>query len=167
MIFPGEAVELFTGAVQLKQAFETGDEFLMQQASERVRPWVADFVALRDSKIQSADGRFSFEIRGMKKYSALLNYARLMADVLQNARLVMWFSEKDGRFLPSVYCPDWKTAAFAMAFAGRLRVCPKCSEIFTQRGDNNNYCKPSHRESHRMARSRWRKKQSGKNTRRK
>lgn len=161
-IFSPKEVLLFLGAIQLKQAHDARDELALQQASEKVRPWLPDFVDLRDSQWKGADGRISFRITGMRRYAAVLNYCRLMSDMFQHARLVIWFSEKDARLLPALYCPDWKTAAFVMTFAGRLRVCPKCSTMFIPSADNVDYCSPAHREAHRVARWRDRKKREKK-----
>jgi hypothetical protein len=155
-IFSPKELPLLIGAIQLKQALGAGDGLALHQGSEKVRPWLPDFIDIRDWRWKSADGRISMEFRG-KRYSALLNYIKLMADMFQSARLVIWFSEKEERLLPALYCPDWKTAAFVVTFTGRLRVCPKCSEIFIPSADNVDYCSPAHREAHRVAR--WRSRQ--------
>jgi hypothetical protein len=157
-IFSAKDIPLFLGAIQLKLAYDAGDGLAFQQAADKVRPWIPDFIELQDFRWKSADGRISVETRGRKTYSALLNYISLMADMFQSARLVIWFSEKEERLMPALYCPDWKTAAFVMTFTGRLRVCPKCSTIFTPSADNVDYCSPAHREAHRVAR--WRDRQT-------
>lgn len=160
--FSTTEMPLFLGAIQLKQALDAGDDFVLQQASETVRPWLADYVKVPSWRLEidTVVKRVSLKKTGVNwRYSAWMNYSRLTAYTLRDARLVMWFSEKHGRILPAVYCPDWKTAMFATAFMGRLRVCPKCSDIFTPKADNQSYCTPAHREAHRVARSRWRAKQ--------
>jgi hypothetical protein len=157
-IFTPKDALLYLAAIQLKQAFEAGDEFVLQQASEKMRPLMPDFVDLQDWESGTADGRIVFKISGMSRDSARLNYSRLLTDMFQGARLVMWFSEKEGRFLPALFCPDWKTAAFVVMLMGRIRVCPKCSAVFIPSADNVTYCTPAHREAHRVARSRWRAK---------
>lgn len=160
-IFTAKEVPLFLGSVRIKQALDAGDEFELQRALDAVRPWVPDFADLKDRQWKSADGRVTIATRGMKRYSVQLNYSRLMADMFQEARLVMWFSEKEDRIIPAVYCPKWKTAAFVMTFAGRLRVCPKCNDIFSPKknGKAGGYCSLAHGNAHRIQRKRWRDKQ--------
>ena len=162
-IFSRRELPLLVGAIQLKQAFISGDELALHQSGEKVRPWMPDFVELQDWRWKSADGRISIKSNGRKRYAALLNYCRLMADMFQSARLVIWFSEQERRLLPALYCPDWKTAIFVMSFTGRLRVCPRCSNIFIPSADNVDYCSPAHREAHRVAR--WRDRKAREKTR--
>ena len=83
----------------------------------------------------------------------------LLNRLMQNARLVMWCSDREQRFLPGVYCPDWKTAAFATMLVSQLRVCPKCEVPFVPKILKQTYHTPSCREAHRMERKRWRDKQ--------
>lgn len=161
-IFTSKELPLLLGSIKLRQALDADDGLALQDASEKVRPWLPDFVDIPDRQEKKV-GPITFERVSMKRYSAFLNYTCLMAKMFQSARLVMWFFEKEGRFLPALYCPDWKTAAFVLTFTGRIRVCPKCSKIFVARGEKVTYCTPAHREAHRMARSRWRKKQQKSN----
>jgi hypothetical protein len=156
-IFRPKDLALFVGAIELKQAYDAKDELSLQRASEKVRPWIKHFALPRELDWKSADGRVSITSTGQKWNATRWNYSRLMADMFQNARLVLWFSQKDERSLPALYCPDWKTAAFLMTFLGRIRVCPKCSKIFIPSADNVDYCNPAHREAHRVAR--WRARQ--------
>src|SRR5205807_1298208 len=74
-IFPPKDLPLFLGATQLKQALDAGDDFVLQQASEKVRPWLTDFVALEDWKWKVAGGRIVLNASGMKRHSAFLNYS--------------------------------------------------------------------------------------------
>lgn len=153
-IFRPEDLPLFIGAIELKQAYESRDEFALHRASEKVRPWMKHFVSLEDRMCIATLQRY------VAKWGATQwNYSGLITDMLRNARLVIWFSDKDSRFLPAVYCADWKTAAFVMTFMGRIRVCPKCSILFVPSANNVNYCTPAHREAHRVERFRWRAQQ--------
>lgn len=161
-IFRPKDLPLYIGAIELKHAYAAKDELALNRASEKVRPWLPHFAPPREIQGESADGRLSFSSTGQKWNATRWNYSRLMADMFQSARLAIWFSEKEGRFLPALYCPDWKTAAFVMTFLGRIRVCPKCSTIFIPSADNVDYCTPAHREAHRVARSRWRAQQRAK-----
>jgi hypothetical protein len=172
-IFPPQELDLFLGAIQLEQALGARDDLALLRASEKVRPWLPDFVdAVPVWQLDIGLKHYvSRKITGVnRRYPALLNYCRLMADRLQNVRLVIWFAEKEGRFLPALYCPDWKTAAFAFTFTGGIRVCqnPKCSKVFVPLADNVAYCEPACREAHRVARWRHRKgmeKKAGKSLR--
>jgi hypothetical protein len=75
-IFEPKELRLLLGATRLKQALDAGDDFVLQQASEQVRPWLTDFVDLNDRQWKSADGRIEFKTTGLKRYSAFLNYSR-------------------------------------------------------------------------------------------
>jgi hypothetical protein len=161
-IFAPKEISLFLGAIQLRQALDARDEWALQNASQKVRPWLPDFAEIptRVLEIDAKRKTASLKITGINhRYSGFLNYSRLIADMFAKARLVMWFSEKDGRFLPALYCPDWKTAACVVTFMGRIRVCPKCSSVFIPSDDKVEYCKPEHGVAYRTARSRWRAKQ--------
>ncbi|MBZ5667548.1 MAG: hypothetical protein LAO30_23495 [Acidobacteriia bacterium] len=114
-------------------------------------------------EVDTANKRASLKRTGVnRRYSGFVNYSRLIANMFERARLVMLFSEKDGRFLPALYCPDWKTAAFVVTFTGRVRVCanPKCNAPFIPSTDKEHYCTPAHGVAYRVARSRWRAKQA-------
>lgn len=169
-IFTPKDISLYVGAVQLKQALEAEDELALQSASERVRPWMGDFFEFPKLLLDiAAANRVSLKRSGTDwRYSAFVNYSRLIADMFKSARLVMWFSEKESRLLPALYCPDWKTAAFVVTFMGRLRVCanPRCNEVFVPSTDKEHYCTRAHGVAYRTARSRWRaqqKKRKGRN----
>jgi len=154
-IFPREELPLVVGAAELKRAYHKKDEFAFRQAFEKVRPWVPSFGGL---------GRWSLESLGPSsgdKWAAGVRwiYSSLMSNVLQNARLIMWCSDRERRFWPALYCPNWRIAAFVLEFIGRIRVCPKCTTIFIPSTDNQEYCKPAHGVSYRTAQSRWRAKQ--------
>src|SRR5690348_6359665 len=89
-------------------------------------------------------------------------YNALLTKMVEKARFVAWYSEKEKRFLPGLFCPDWKTAAFATLFVNEIRVCPKCGVLFVPNDSKHRYCIPSHGVSYRQARSRWRKGQKAK-----
>jgi hypothetical protein len=81
------------------------------------------------------------------------------------ANIALWLV--DGTFRPAIYCPDTETALYIHTFfivpTGGLgwRVCPfthcKTKEFF-QKKPNQEYCIPAHREAHRVARFRNKKK---------
>lgn len=149
-IFTPKDILQFTGAGQLKSAYDTKDVFTLRRSVERVSPQVPGWGGGpwnlgTDSKPNWVGVRFI--------------YSSSMTNLLRDARLVMWCSDKEERFLPGIYCPDWKTAAFVVSFMDHLRVCPKCGDPFSPKTDNQDYCTPAHGVAHRTARSRWNKKQ--------
>lgn len=152
---------LFIGASRLKRAYDSGDDYAVSQAQGILQPYVQDLAPIDDIALdlKTREGkRMSIRI-GRKWNATRWNFSGLLRNVLDSARLVMWFSEKDSRFLPALFCPDRKTAAFAFQFIGRIRVCPKCDAPFIPSAGNVDYCCPAHREAYRVARSRWRAKQ--------
>ncbi len=84
--------------------------------------------------------------------------------VLTSAQIVLWWS-KEG-FRPALYCEDLKTAfyvrsIFHIATGGRaILICPHCGDPFVQKRSNQDYCLPAHRDAHRVARFRERKRKS-------
>jgi hypothetical protein len=162
-IFGPKEISLFLGAIQLRQALETEDEWALQTASQKIRPWLPDFAEIPTSLLEIDTKRrtASFKQTGIdRRYSGFLNYSRLIADKFRAAQLVMFASERQGRLIPALYCPDWKTAAFVVTFMGRLRVCPKCNAVFIPPTEKDYYCPGTkHGAAYRTARSRWRAKQ--------
>lgn len=146
-IFPDREIFMFAGVNQIDHAYGVKDERELQDALEKVLPWVP---RIGGSIVSYAD----------KWARARWDYPSVMSNALQNARLVMWCPYKGERLLsPAVYCPNWKTAAFVMTFMGSIRVCPKCERVFVPTADNVDYCTPAHGVAYRTARSRWRAKQ--------
>lgn len=152
-IFTPKDIPLFTGANQLKFAYDTKDAFVLRRSVERMIPGVPvpGFGRVSSWNLGSYSEPNWVGVRYI--------YSSAVTNLLRDARLVMWCSDKEGRFLPGIYCPDWKTAAFVTMFMGHLRVCPKCGNPFTPKTDNQDYCKPAHGAAHRTARSRWNAKQ--------
>jgi len=72
--------------------------------------------------------------------------------------IVLWWMS--GSFRPAIYCGDMKTALYVHTFfiapVGGLgfRICPYDGEQFFQKRPNQEYCCPAHREAHRVARFR-------------
>jgi hypothetical protein len=154
-IFPSKARSqlneklLYVGAGLLKRAHDAKDELGLQPAVENVLPWVPVLEGHPPK----------FRAPGEAKWAGVrVIYSSLMSNVLQDARLVMWCSDKEGRFLPGVYCPDWKTAAFVTMVMEHIRVCPKCHQPFIPKADNVDYCTPAHGVAYRTARSRTKRR---------
>jgi len=145
-IFRVEELPLVLGAAEMKRAFRKMDAEAFRNAFEKIRPW------------WPAVGRFTLGTIESDWSGAEWLYSRLMNNLIQNARLVLWRREK-ALLMPGLYCPDLKTAAFVMTVMDHIRVCPKCNEMFIPSAGNVEYCKPEHGVAYRTARSRWNKKQ--------
>jgi hypothetical protein len=146
-IFEAEQLALVSGVAEIAYAFRKRDAEAFRRAFQKVRPWWPDNRRFTPCKIEddwpAAQGT----------YSTLIN------KFIQNARLILWRRENEHRLLPALYCPDLKTAFFVMTAMGKVRVCPKCNEMFIPSADNVEYCKPAHGIAYRTARSRWNKKE--------
>jgi hypothetical protein len=148
-IFSKSEFSLYTAVDKIRCAYEREDALEFQRWYEEISPWLVG-TKLRP-KTPSSDPRWKYQVRA--------TYAALMNKALMHARIVMWLSDAEQQFVPGIYCPDWKTAAFASLFNGGLRVCPKCGAPFTPKKSNQVCCTAAHGVAYRTARSRWRKKQ--------
>jgi hypothetical protein len=149
-IFPDKQFSLFRGLGRLQRAYEAKDEYALRAAIEEVRPWVPTI----------AGGSIKEDWTGEKIWDgARWEYSSLMSNAIQAARLVLWWPGGEDRLVsPALYCPDWKTAAFALSFMRSIRVCPKCGKPFVAIAENVDYCTPAHGVAYRTERSRWRAK---------
>jgi hypothetical protein len=89
-----------------------------------------------------------------------------MSMFLSGIPLVLWWSEKEQRFLPALYCPGGiSDAALVSALltivAGKgglgLRVCPRCTKLFVQSDPRQDWCSDECGNAIRVAR--WREKE--------
>lgn len=107
---------------------------LMQRA-QKERNWVLFQEAL-DRVWQKVPHIFSAEIphiRGSKNWKkAIYAYSGLMSNLLQTSRFVIWYSTRDSRIRPGLFCPDWEVAVYAMVGMDHVRICkkPGCGEPF-------------------------------------
>ena len=99
--------------------------------------------------------------RALGDASRLLSYA--VSERVTRARIVLWWAAGD--FMPAIYCEDIEACLYAHTFlvapTGRIgwRICPHCTEPFFQKRPNQDYCRPAHREAHRVARFRHKQNQ--------
>jgi hypothetical protein len=159
--FDSKDSALFVGSSQLKRAYDLHDEFNLHRAYEKLRPHVPNLMSPDNFELsyRQRDGRIG-SVSIVKKWSTTRwNYSQIMTGMFEGVRLVMWYSQEGNRFIPALFCPDRKSAAFTMTFTGRIRLCPKCDAPFIPAAGNVDYCCIAHREAHRVARSRWRAKQ--------
>ncbi len=99
--------------------------------------------------------------RAKADYRWLLS--QLFWEALEFVRLVLWWSGRQLR--PAVYCPDLKAALYVfllmkIAAGEGWGACPYCGKFFVQQRSDQNYCTIAHREAHRVAR--WRKRKRAK-----
>lgn len=149
-IFKPKDETAFKGLGNLKWSHEQKDSYLLNLAMERISPW--------------APGPWSLD----KNWTGVRYlYSSLINSRLQNARPVMWLSDAKGRYLPGIFCPDWKTAAFVTLAMSNVRICPnpKCGNPFVPDTDNQEYCCPKHGVAYRTQRSRWKAKHEPKKAR--
>lgn len=159
-----EEIALVDGALQLRQAYAERDDYFLERTSQKieqsfkhVRAFVPRFKRERAAKLVKVRGNWP----GVRWV-----YSSLMSNLLRDSRVVMWCSDKDGKFLPGVYCPNWRTAAFALMFMDGMRICPQCGIWFSPETCKQEYCKTSHGVNYRTARSRWNAKQRAKDGKR-
>jgi hypothetical protein len=183
----GSAGAMFFALLALRDALESRDELALQAAKQRLeRAYVlreseapAPFPADEDSRrlfasqIASLVGMSAEE--SLKHYEGLRPGPRAKADLhrlisyevshsvgLMNADIALWWWK--GAFRPAIYCKNIETALYVHTFfiapTGEIgfRICPYCTEQFFQDRPNQDYCRPAHREAHRVARWRATKK---------
>jgi hypothetical protein len=157
IIDPSE-IDLFLGIIELKQAHDAKDEQALERAYHRVYPWLQNVCRTRNANEAAAERKLHAAAFARAPEQIQWDFSQLVTSALGDARLVMWFSWKEQRFLPAVYCPTWRTAAFVKTFLGRVRSCPQCGKLFVPANNNVFYCKAAHRDAYRVARWRSRKK---------
>jgi hypothetical protein len=190
----GSAGAMFFALLALRDALESRDELALQDAKQRLErayllreseasvPFPADEGSrqLFASQIASLVGMSAEE--SLKHYEGLRPGPRAKADLhrlisyevsrsvgLMNADIALWWWK--GAFRPAIYCKNVETALYVHTFfigpTGDVgfRICPHCKEQFFQNRPNQDYCRPAHREAHRVARWRGKKKSiTGKET---
>lgn len=87
--------------------------------------------------------------------TAWADYSGLVNDALEAARFKTWWHPDAEHLLnPALFCPDWKTAAFAMLFSGRVRLCPHCNAPFVPKSAKDEFCDKKHAAAYRTQQSR-------------
>ncbi len=143
--------ELITDSIALEQAL--ADD--RRSAIEQTAPKLAG--SLLSRMITAA------QVRADPRYAETVFMGKLSYE-LRDTQLVLW--RHDGEIKPALLCPDVKSAFLVrtlLSVAGLstgLRLCPKCGIPFLQRQSNQDYCKASHREAHRVQRFRAKKRSS-------
>jgi hypothetical protein len=127
--------ELLTATLALKKSFDTHDPLLAEKTYPKLFPLLPP---------RPSDPKLAIPWAGV-------DVAKLATSPMQTARLVLWFVA--GKFIPTIYCPDLKTAIFVRAFLS-LQTCAHCGKIFGSESENVRYCTPAHGHAHRVARMR-------------
>lgn len=148
-ILPAADRELFESLSELPRAYATEDRKEILRVSKRTQGFIPEIPGTR-LEFNWADENVIVGARGQ--------YASLMTTALQSVRLGLWFTAKKRLFSPAIFCPDWRSAAFAILFTDGLRICPKCKLPFIPEKETQEYCTPAHGVAFRTARSRAKKK---------
>ncbi len=157
----GNGRQLLLARIGLAKALEKKDEIAVQNALRMLwheprrqkssKGWESLFGAVRAS--------------GEKSWSKKKPQHFLAAEITEGlaaSHLVVWWT--GDRYLPAVFCEDRETALYvwvALTLAGggkSLGICPQCSVPFVRERSDQIYCSVQHREAHRVARWRARKK---------
>lgn len=151
-----ELWRLVGGVATLQRAQREKDWMLFQSALDLVQLWVPHFGG--DAEIRHIRGSNNWKEAGW-------TYSGLMSNLLQTARFIIWYSPKDNRLRPGLFCPDWKVATYAVVGMNHIRICkkPGCGAPFIpspkapKDGSKNvqAYCSPEHGNAERVAR--WKK----------
>ncbi len=143
--------------LELKKAYEIRDQFDLRRSWEKALPLLpSPWPGSRADEIEQREffATFFSQTPDWAKFAV----AQSSTKALEDARFVLWFSDKEQRFSPAVYCPNLKTAVFLKAFLGEIHVCPHCSKPFIPSHKGSDYCSPEHRERYRLIRWRARKR---------
>lgn len=178
----------FLALLTLKAALEARDELVMAKAKERLEKVyrlreaknvlaqspeddesrrkfgeaIATFIGLPPDEARSHFEGLRPGPRAKANPSRLFSYEVSQRVGLGSAEIVLWWM--NGEFKPAIYCKDIESALYIHTFfiapTGGLgfRICPYDGEQFFQDRPNQEYCLPAHREAHRVARFRNRKK---------
>lgn len=142
--------QLVRGAALMQRAQREKNWISFQNALDLVQKWVP--CVLGDAEIQHIRGSKSWKKAGWA-------YSGLMSNLLQTTRFTMWYSPKDNRLHPGLFCPDWEVAVYAIVGMDHIRICkkPGCGVPFIP-DPMQEYCNPAHGNSDRVARSKAKKR---------
>jgi hypothetical protein len=153
-------IKLFHGLIQLNRALEARDELQVREAYEKIWPWLKSVSHVPAPGWTDKDAMTFFSKNvsvTADRYQIALHYSELVTTTFENARLVMWYSDKNESFVPAIYCPDWRCAAFVGAFLGNLLICPNDNKLFVPKDDGKNaYCTLKCQNAYRQKRFRFR-----------
>lgn len=158
------------GLIGLRQALEADDPVAIEKLESDYLNLMPDLVSLlpdtpepKKEIIHKAVARWYAQ-----KGVGPVTLAKILTHALRSARLVLWWHDKQRRFLPAIFCPDIGIAMYVRALLGIVQgnaflVCPHCGTPFVQQRSDQDYCSIRCREAHRVAR--WRAAQNAKGAR--
>jgi hypothetical protein len=154
-----DRLEKVRSAYEKKHPFQfTGNDAEKTQFANLI----ASFVGLSpEESLRHLEGRRPGP-RAMLDPRRLLSYEVTQQLGMANVSLALWWN--NGQMRPAIFCRNLRAAyyihTFFVAPAGEIgwRVCPYCTEPFFQTRPNQDYCRPTHRDAHRVARWRDEKK---------
>jgi hypothetical protein len=171
----------FHAVIAITQAFQKPDDFvaldkalIAYQKAQELRvdqgrkelddladlgPLLAPLMGLPPDKAVEHFSGLGPGLQARKDVRRLLSFE--LSESLDDARLVLWWTGTD--FRPAIWCPAMKTGFYARALLSvvggtGIRVCPHCGGAFLQERSDQFYCSIAHREAHRVARWRLKKK---------
>lgn len=166
----------FDALLALRGALETGDKLALADARERMERvyqlWEIGAAKYPESAENEEMRRFWAEFieslrpgpKAKQNPSRLLSLEVSQTLGVATARIVLWWADRTGTFIPAIFCLDAETALYIHTFfiaptgGPGVRICPHCHYQFFQDKPNQDYCCPAHREAHRVARFRDNKK---------
>lgn len=147
---PGQNWNLFIASNQLRDAHEKGDSYEIDAANQKLfatmlppkapKGFPANPPEEHAAMVSRIAGFWSHPTWSAK--TAPVNLPPAMAHEMESARLVLWWNNRRKRFLPAIFCPDYKTAMYVHAVLRDLRACPGCDKPFIPDRLDQQYCKP-------------------------
>jgi hypothetical protein len=174
--------ELFYAAVDLLQGLESKDRTAIARSRQRIvialghkhgvgLDWAQGIGRALGLKPGRRAEAAAYELVALdlgRNTNVRLLLSGVVSDALDSVRLVLWWS--GGKFRPALFCSDPTSALFTFILmrivAGKgWGVCLHCGVFFVQKRSDQAYCTIAHREAHRVAR--WRERKRFKNRARK
>ena len=166
--FTPEEAQFIADCLALRRAYNSKDQLALGRPFQRLWPflvgqelWPQPHTPAEEVARKAMAKAFSLPALSDRKW-ARFYFPQLVSKALRDVRIVVWWFEKEQRFIPAISCPDLKTAFLLRGFMGDIRVCPHCDKPFMPDKANIDYCSIAHREAHRVAR--WRAKNPSKHS---
>jgi len=159
----GRKWELFTAAMQLRDAHEQEQNYEIDGAFQRlVTAMLPDEQADKATMAQHI-AEFWAE-PGWSKRTVPVNLPIHVSAEMTGARFVLWWNRRQKRFTPAFYCEDFTSAVFTMAVLDYVRACAAtgCDRVFVPLKDDQIYHDAKCRERHRTRRLRAKRASSKK-----
>jgi hypothetical protein len=159
----------FYSLLELIKALQRNDSLALAHAIERLEKSLRRNSSENKMNVGPGSGKtwwlgFALTLRDMenKKQNSQWLLSRHLSEELREVKLVLWWTGK--HFTPALYCLLESSALYVRALLGlgsatkTFMVCPHCGTAFIQDRTDQQYCSVAHREAHRVARWRARKR---------